>query len=131
MNVSGSVFVLNSTLEWLNGAQNSIFNIDIMDLFQWEIQEGNWQAMNQLEWDLVTKEIFVPYNNRYLITLMLGVEKEHRLNPGYRLHEALIRNMWPELLELPINPKKKGPKILLKKGKKLIKSILHKSGFSR
>jgi len=131
MKVSDSVFALNSTLEWLNGAQNSIYNIDIMDLFQWEIQEGNWQAMSQLEWDLVTKEIFVPYNNRYLITLMLGVEKTQRIEPEYRLHEALIRKMWPELLELPINPCKENRNKILSRGKAIIRSILQKSRLLR
>jgi hypothetical protein len=131
MNVSDSVFALNSTLEWLNGTRNNIYNIDIMDLFQWEILEGNWQAMSQLEWDLVTKEIFVPYNNRYLITLMLGVEKTHRINPEYRLHEALIRKMWPELLKLPINTYEKKSKIILRRGKAKIKSILQKSRLLR
>lgn len=129
--VSESVFALNSTLEWLNGAQKSIYNIDIMDLFQWEIQEGNWQAMSQLEWDLVTKEIFVPYNNRYLLTLLLGVEKTHRIKPEYRLHEALIRKMWPELLELPINPCTENRINILSRGKAIIRLILQKSRLLR
>lgn len=131
MKVSDSLFAINAIVEWLHGTQNVLYNIDIMDLFQWEIQEGNWQAMSQMEWDLVTKEILVPYNNRYLLTLMLGVEKTHRMKPGYRLHEALIRKMWPELLAFPINPRTDNRKGIFSRGKTIMRLILQKSGFLR
>lgn len=123
MKVEGAKFAKDSISKWLIEVQRSIYNLDIFDLYQWEIYEGNWQAMSQLEWDLVVGEIFVPYNNRYLLSLMLGLDKKYRIYPKYQLHEALIKKLWPELMEWPINPATKKHKSLPFRVKRRIKSI--------
>jgi hypothetical protein len=125
LGVDGSPFAQNAIQKWLNGIQNTIFNVDILELFQWEIKEGSWQAMSQLEWDLVTEEILVPYNNRYLLALMLGLDKEHRIKPDYRLHEALTRYSWPELLEYPINPRIKKRRTIFSRVKTKMNSVFN------
>jgi hypothetical protein len=78
--------------------------VDILDLFYWEQRMGSWQAMSQLEWDIVQEE-FTPFNCRELLSLMLGVDERYRKPPGYAFHRQIIRNLWPETLKEPINPK--------------------------
>jgi hypothetical protein len=101
--VEGSTFAERHFEKWLNGSQN-IYNIDLLDLFYWEIYEGNWQAMSQLEWDIV-QEVFVPFNCRQFLVDMLSLDKKYRKSPECRLHRDLIIRLWPEILLEPINPK--------------------------
>lgn len=78
--------------------------IDILDLFYWEHRIGSWQAMSQLEWDIVM-ETYTPYNCRELLISLLSVDKKYRAPPRYRFFENIIETMWQELLREPINPK--------------------------
>jgi hypothetical protein len=95
-------FALKEFEIWLSGVKHR-YNINIYDLFQWEIKEGNWQAMSQLEFDMV-QEVFTPFNCRALLIDMLSLDKRFREPPEYRLHHELINKMWPDLLLDPINP---------------------------
>ena len=98
-----NAYAIKEIKKWMEGAKN-IYNIDLLDLFQWEIKEGNWQAYTQLEFDLAVGEIFVPYNCRTLLETMLALDYKFREPPTYEMHTALIKKMWPELLKQPINP---------------------------
>jgi acetyltransferase-like isoleucine patch superfamily enzyme len=98
-----NAFAINEIDKWMQGAKN-IYNVELLDLFYWEIKEGNWQAYTQLEFDLVLDEIFVPYNCRTLLEMMLAVDTKFRKHPEYQMLEAMIEKMWPELLQQPINP---------------------------
>lgn len=93
-------FALAAYERWLAGITDT--NVDVLDLFWWEEREGNWQAMSQLEWDIV-QETFVPYNCRTFLTNLLAVPERYR-GPPYMLHDAMIRRLWPEVLAEPINP---------------------------
>lgn len=92
--------------QWLEEAidVSNDCKIDILDLFYWEHRIGSWQAMSQLEWDIVM-ETYTPYNCRELLISLLSVDKKHRAPPRYRFFENIIKTMWPELLKEPINPK--------------------------
>ncbi|MCL5072422.1 MAG: hypothetical protein M1308_16255 [Actinobacteria bacterium] len=97
-----SIEVIN---EWLKNIRKleKDFNFNLLGLFYWEHRMGNWQAMSQLEWDLV-QESFTPFNNRALLSILLSVNYKHRVEPDYRLYKEIINNLWPELLNYPINP---------------------------
>ena len=71
---------------------------------------GNWQSQGQLEWDIV-QEVFTPFNNREIIDLMLGTKPEYRKGPDYILFKEVMRNLWPEVLSVPINPRSSSFKI--------------------
>jgi hypothetical protein len=96
-------FVIDSYNQWLSGL-GPIYNVHPLDLFEWEQGHGNWLAMCQLEFDIAWQDIFTPYNCRKLLETMLSVKNEYRESPDYKLHKLLISNLWPELLEVPINP---------------------------
>ncbi len=95
-------FALKNYRKWISELGET-FNIDILTLLAWEDKEGSWQAMSQLEWDIV-QEVFVPFNCRTFLLNMLAVNEKERKGPKYRYHEALIISLWPELLDIPVNP---------------------------
>ncbi len=105
LKVEGCSFAMHDFEKWLSDARD-IYNVNILDLFSWEIKDGNWQAMAQLEFDII-HEVFVPFNCRRLLIDMLSVDREYRKPPDYKLHTELITLLWPELLMEPINPKPK------------------------
>jgi hypothetical protein len=114
--------ITGTTLAELNGMNNNRFailqfekwlkqslgsakdsNIHILDLFYWEHRMGSWQAMSQLEWDIV-QEAYTPFNCRDLLTILLAVNIRYRKYP-YKLYKYVIFKLWPELLGESINPK--------------------------
>lgn len=96
---------------------------DVIDLFYWEHRLGSWQAQSQLEWDLV-QEMFTPFNNREIIDLMLGVDDEYRTDPAhFTFFHQLMKDLWPEVRQVPINPKTNGQKL-----KGTLKGVLTKFG---
>lgn len=100
-----STFVLTAFDRWLAGADRGR-NIDLLDLLFWEQRMGSWQAMSQLEWDIV-QDVFTPFNCRTLLTHCLSVAPKYREPKDPILYSELMNRMWPEVLAEPINPSKK------------------------
>ena len=101
-----SKFAILHFEKWLKDSQ-AVANgsdIDILDLFYWEHRMGSWQAMSQLEWDIV-HETYTPFNCRDLLSILLSVNRRYRKAPEYKLYQDIISALWPELLSEPINPK--------------------------
>jgi hypothetical protein len=82
-------------------------NVDLDTIFYWEQREGNWRAMNQVEFDIAWKDILVPNNCRRLLADMLSVRERDRRRPKDVLYKRLISELWPEVLSEPMNPHKK------------------------
>jgi hypothetical protein len=101
-----SKFARDHYEKWLSGL-GEVYNLDILNLFEWELDDGNWLAMCQLEFDIAWKDIFSPFNCRRLITTLLSVKQEYMMPPKYEFYQMLIKNMWPDVLDVPINPHKK------------------------
>jgi len=98
-------YVLNQFERWISGIENT-HGYDILDIFEWEQGHGNWLAMCQLEFDIAWKDLFSPFNCRELLETMLSVDRKYRQAPDYKLFHGIILNLWPELLDVPINPHK-------------------------
>jgi hypothetical protein len=98
-----SNYVLDSFDRWINGIENT-HGYDILDIFEWEQGHGNWLAMCQLEFDIAWKDLFTPFNCRELLETMLSVDRKYRKAPDYKLFHGIILNLWPELLDFPVNP---------------------------
>jgi hypothetical protein len=89
---------------WLQGSELiKDLGYNLLDLFYWEQRVGSWAAMSYSEYDLVF-ESFSPLNCRKIFELAFGVRKNFRSPPNYELHRLLIKNLWPQTLEFPINP---------------------------
>lgn len=100
-------FAVKSFNAWLVDARER-FNVGLLELFDWEQGHGSWLAMTQLEFDTAWRDIFTPYNSREVLTTLLRVDESHRKAPNYEIFRTLIRRLWPELLEVPINPVTRG-----------------------
>jgi hypothetical protein len=101
----GQEFAVRAFRRWLADVPKNL-PIGILDLFYWEQKCGNWLAVGQTEWDITGNSSFTPYNCRALLATLLAVNEEYRLPPFYELHRALIKELWPEALSVPINPHK-------------------------
>ena len=100
-----SKFALEAISEWLNGSLNIAkeYNVIIEKLFYWELRFGTWAPMYNSELDIAVEE-FSPYNCRDLINNSLSTPASFRIKPDHILYTKLINNLWPELLEISINP---------------------------
>ncbi|MEJ2102874.1 MAG: hypothetical protein P8X68_23320, partial [Desulfobacterales bacterium] len=98
-------FALNHYNHWLSQI-GELYNLNILRLFEWELDDGNWLAMCQLEFDIAWKDIFTPFNCRNLIKSMWSVKQEYMWPPKYQLYKELKRELWPEVLGVPVNPHK-------------------------
>lgn len=81
------------------------FGINVMALLYWEQRAGNWGAVGNSESDIAIEEVD-PYDSHLLYEIFLGVDEKYRdarQTPCVFFRE-MIRSMWPELLEWPINP---------------------------
>ncbi|MBI3899905.1 MAG: hypothetical protein HY308_16645 [Gammaproteobacteria bacterium] len=89
--------------EWLSEARD-LNQVKLLDLFEWEQGHGNWLAMTQLEFDIVWRDVFTPYNCRALLQTFLSVKERYRRAPDYTLFRQATQRLWPEVLSEPINP---------------------------
>jgi hypothetical protein len=74
-----------------------------MVLLLWEQLLGNWGAVGNSESDIAIEE-FDPFNSHYVYETLLGVRGMPVGQGRNDLFVEMIRQMWPELLALPINP---------------------------
>lgn len=104
VDMAGSKIAAREFNEWLNSAKKcENYGYNLLDLFYWENRNANWAAMAYSEYDIAF-ESYSPFNCRGLLEKMLGVDQEERLPPINKLHRGLIKRMWPEILDYPINP---------------------------
>jgi len=98
-------FAITEFQKWVDGALSpcQAANLDILALFFLEQRMGRWCMAAFAEYD-IAHETFNPYNNRHLHCLMLGVDERHRRDRRWDVSLQHIRSMWPEVLQLPINP---------------------------
>jgi hypothetical protein len=103
-----SVYAVAQCQQWLDRTRPFAqkFGVNIMTLLLWEQLLGNWGVVGNSESDIAIEE-FDPYNCHYLYETMLGVDKKYAKYGESILFREMIKNMWPELLEFPINPPKK------------------------
>ena len=111
---------------WIAGAECPD-DIHILDLFYWEQRAGSWMAMAQLEYGMVWKEIFTPYNCRQVLSAMLGVEEKYRRPPDYKLFDELIRLLWPEVLGEPINPHTESAPSRRRGARKVVRNLVRRA----
>lgn len=81
--------------------------IELLDLFEWEQGSGSWLAMTQLEFSIAWRDLFTPFNCREVLCSLLALPKQDRAPPDHRAYHALIRHLWPEVMNEPVNPHKK------------------------
>ena len=100
-----SSYAVKECAAWLAEAKPvaSKYNLNIMTLFWWEVLIGNWGAVGNSESDIAIEE-FDPYASHYLYETFLSVDPQYRTFNDNILFKELIRYMWPQLLNIPVNP---------------------------
>ena len=89
--------------EWLESANKGVaYGINILDLLYWEMRLGNWSTLAVSSYDIVFESL-LPFNCRKLLECFISVDIKYRLTKK-NTHLCIIANLWPELLEFPINP---------------------------
>jgi hypothetical protein len=81
------------------------FGVNPMIILYWEQRLGNWAATRNSESKIAIDKID-PYNSHLLNEIFLGVDERYK---DYQadlciLFREIIRSMWPELLDYPVNP---------------------------
>jgi hypothetical protein len=104
-NISDHPYAVREIEKWITELGDTR-NVDLDTILYWELREGNWRAMNQVEFDIAWKDILVPNNCRRLLADMLSVRERDRKIPDDVLYKKLIAEMWPEVMCQPINPHK-------------------------
>ncbi|MBN2481971.1 MAG: hypothetical protein JXB19_09545 [Bacteroidales bacterium] len=103
--VSQYDFAIDYYTEWLSKnlemCKNN--NIDIINLYFWEDRCANYITQVTQEKDVAQDDIF-PYNSRLLVSLFLSVGYKLSLRPKYLFFKKIIKKLWPEVLQEPMNP---------------------------
>jgi hypothetical protein len=121
MKIKYSPYAFNQCQKWLDAALpvSRRYGVNTMTLLLWEQLLGNWGAVGNSESDIAIEEID-PFNSHYLYETLLGVDKKYAKSGESVVFREMIRKMWPELLEYPINPpyeKRDYLQLILKKTK--------------
>jgi len=92
--------------KWLREAEGAAKEngVDIMQLFLWEMLLGTWGNVGNSESDIAIEE-FDPYDSHLVYETMLSVDRKHTSGSLPDLFRGMFREMWPELLEFPFNPR--------------------------
>lgn len=91
--------------EWLSNSRELCerAKLNILNLFYWEERIANWGTQTQLYKDIAQEEIN-PFNSRLLTSLFLSVDYKLLFPPNFTFHKETIEYLWPEVLQVPINP---------------------------
>ncbi len=76
----------------------------VLDMLYWEENCANWVAKTKTEFGAYGIEKFSPFNSRELILTFLSVDKKYRRKQNPVLYKRMIDELWPEVLQAPINP---------------------------
>lgn len=101
--------------EWLKGSREAAdgSGFELFDLFYWEERLGNWGSQIQLDKDMAQLDIN-PMNSRLLVKIMLSVDPYYTLEFGtYKVNREINMLLWPETMDLPINPSQKNNFLIL------------------
>jgi hypothetical protein len=104
MGYQGIPYAEHALDAWVDGVRHlTSEQLALLDLLYWEQRLGNWGARYPAEQDIACDEVS-PFNCRSLIEILASAPRQARVAPGFLLHRSLVARMWPEALDVPINP---------------------------
>lgn len=100
-----SPYAVNMCQKWLDETlpYAKEYSVDIMTLLLWEQLLGNWGVVGNSESDIAIDE-FDPFDSHYVYELLLSIDPRYSKYSDSLLFREMIKRMWSELLEFPINP---------------------------
>lgn len=79
------------------------YGINLLTLIYWEQMLGNWGVVGNSESDIAIEELN-PFDSHLLYEIFLRVDDKYTNYSHPIIFTEIIRRMWPELLQWPINP---------------------------
>lgn len=73
------------------------YDYDLHDLFYWEHRNSKWQNILCMEAEMAS-DVFIPFNNRKLILLFLGLPEKDRKSAA--LHIEITKEMCPKVSKI-------------------------------
>lgn len=104
-NYPGSKYAIHEYEKWII-ASKEIFDensYSISDMLYWEENCGNWAAKGKSE-VLTASELYSPFNSRELLITLLSVDEKYRDKQNPVLYKHIIKHLWGDVLQVPVNP---------------------------
>lgn len=79
-------------------SEKKFYNYNMYDMFYWEHRNSKWQNILCQEAEMAS-DVFIPYNNRRLIKLLLSVPEADR--KAARIHIETTKHIRPDFAEIP------------------------------
>jgi len=100
-----SAYAVQECSQWLSRSASTIrrYGYNVMTVFWWEVLIGTWGAVGNAESDIAIEE-FDPYASHFLYDTFLALDPKYLTLRDNILFRELVSYMWPEVLELPVNP---------------------------
>ena len=104
-NYSNYSYAIDSIEAWLNDSAEAYlkYGYNPLNLFCWEQYTGNMENLGASEGDIIREEIH-PFNCRKLITTYISLNNKYRYKDYPLGHKMIIKVLWEELLQFPIDP---------------------------
>ena len=98
-------YAIDKSNEWINEVKNICRrnNINILDLNYWENRITTWGTHFQATKDIAQEEV-LPLNSRELMIILLSSKRRYRDEDICYLHRRMIKYLWKEALDVPVNP---------------------------
>ncbi|MBN2215317.1 MAG: hypothetical protein JW723_13850 [Bacteroidales bacterium] len=78
-------------------------NVNMLDLHYWENRISTWCTHYSSNKDIAQEEV-LPLNSRLLMITLLSTKRKYRDEDICFLHRKILRYLWKETLDVPINP---------------------------
>lgn len=89
-------------------------HLPLLDAIYWEHKMPNWAGSAKSISNL-HNVVVSPFNNRYLLALLLSSKRKDRDKYFHRIYHRILEKIDPQLVEIPFNPTSKQQKIKLMK----------------
>ena len=100
--------------QWLeNAVLFKKYAYNVLDMFYWEERTGIWVAKEKTMMNAFGMVVFSPFCSRDLLTLLLSTPRKDRDKHINRLYNAILLELSPHALKIPINPSLKSDVIRL------------------
>lgn len=99
--------LINSTDKIFDNFLQTYYSNDVFkkipwyDLFFWEFRMSSWNGLVITGEHQISYDITIPYNNRYLLQLMLSTPVEYRIND--EIHKDIMKTMNPLIANCDIS----------------------------
>lgn len=101
----------NAVKEWLETRNQ---HIHLLDSIYWEHKMPNWAGASKSVSN-VYNTVISPFNNRYLLNLLLSTRRKDRDKYFHKIYSRILKNVDTHLALIPLNPTKKHRQISMMK----------------